>query len=75
MTYDPLNPVEFEHVLQTFRKEYITLYQQALKSGALPKLQEHDHTLAKCILIITASKFKPTTKKGKEMLQNLQHFI
>jgi len=72
---DPLNPVEFEQVLQNFRKTFIELYQQALKSGALEPQKEHDYTLAKCILIISAHKYEPTNKHGKEMLKNLEKFI
>jgi len=72
---DPLNPVEFEQWLQNFRIMFIELYQQALKSGALEPQQDHDYTLAKCILIISAHKFEPTNKHGKEMLNNLEKFI
>ena len=72
---DPLNPVEFEQFLQNFRKEFVSLYQSALKSGALPKLSEHDHNLARSILIIAAHKFEPISKDGREMLRNLEKFI
>lgn len=71
---DPLNPAEFEQFLQNVRKTFIDLYQQALKSGALEPQEEHDHTLARCVLVITASKYEPMTKR-KGTLENLQHFL
>ena len=56
---DPLTPVEFEQFLQNVRKTFIELYQQALKSGALEPQEGHRYTLARCILIITATKYEP----------------
>jgi len=71
--YDPLTPVEFEQFLQNFRKTFVELYQQALKSGALEPQQEHDHTLARCILIISA--FKYESGKSEKMRKNVEKFI
>jgi len=72
---DPLNPVELEQFLQNFRKTFLELYQQALKSGAIEPQEEQSYVLAKCVLIIAAHKYEPTSKRHKEFLQNLQQFI
>jgi len=72
---DPLSPAELETFLQNVRKTFIDLYQKALMSGALEPQKEHDHTLARCILTITANKYEPLTKAGKLMLANLQYFL
>jgi hypothetical protein len=61
--------------LSRFEGEYFELYRQALNSGAIQDVPEHDHTLAKCVLVIAAEKFRPVSDTGKAMLANLVHFI
>jgi len=74
---DPLTRVEHWKFLQNFKKRYKENYQKALASGAVSEedLPEHDHTLARCVLMITAGQFEPLAPSGKKMLKNLEHFV
>jgi len=74
---DPLTRAEHFNLLLNFKKQYKEIYQKALASGAVSEenLPEHNHTLARCILMITAEKFEPLTSTGQKMLRNLQHFV
>ncbi|MBA7682675.1 hypothetical protein ES703_91027 [subsurface metagenome] len=74
---DPLTREEHWKFHQNFMNRYRENYQKALDSGAVSEedLPEHDHTLARCIFIITAEDFTPLSPSGKEMLKNLEKFV
>lgn len=74
---EPLTPEEKQVFLKRFGLRFYENYDKALKSGAISEedLEEHDHIVARCVLIITAHQFEPISPKGKEMLSNLDKFI
>ena len=74
---DPLTDEEKKKFLDNFTELFHQKYETALKSGALSDedYEEHDHTLARCILVITAHKFEPLAKQGRMMLTNLELWL
>jgi hypothetical protein len=71
---DPLSVNETEHFFELFETQVKKNYESALNSGAIDKLEPHDHTLLKAVIIITAEQ-QTLSNKGKSLLENLRHFI
>jgi len=77
MVSDPLNADQKKKWVQMVVDRFYRKYDEALHSGALSQedLPKDNHTLARCILIITAKSFEPISDRGKEMLENLSNFV
>jgi hypothetical protein len=75
--YNPLTEKEVNKFFEIVKEEYKSNYIDAILSGAIDQrlLNPHDHTIAKCVLITTANKFRPLSDLGKETLRNLEKFI
>lgn len=75
---DPLTTEEKEKWWRLVREQFDKHYESALASGALSEhihMSKGDHTVARCVLIITADEFEPLSPTGKEMLRNLRLMI
>lgn len=77
MVSDPLTKFQKDEWWKLVRKVFDEKYAMALTSGAIGEedVSRGDHTLAKCVLQITARQFEPVSPIGKAMLENLEKFI
>lgn len=77
MVKDPLTKFQKDEWFKQVRHRFDEKYAAALSSGAISEedVTPDDHTLARCVLQITARDFEPISAPGKEMLENLEKFI
>ena len=72
---DPLTTREFDEFIKDFVIRMKSNYHKALKSGALSEEEvggRSDHTVARCVAILTASQMKPVSVTGLNTLKNLE---
>lgn len=72
---DPLTRQEKKDLIRRFIEEWEKKYQQALRCGALPELEAHDHRPAKYCLILAAEQFGPVWQESERELDKLRKFI
>lgn len=74
---DPLTKTQKDVWLEYVISKFHEKYKEALTCGALSEedLRTASFLLPMCVLQITAKQFEPTSKRGQEMLENLEKFI
>ncbi len=72
---DPLTKREKDRLFRNFRAEWEKRYTDALRCGALPEKEPHDHTVGRYCLIIAANNFRPLLPEHQRELANLRHFV